>query len=219
MNYLDEFIHIFKNDLLLLKRNQELLWFTLLFGGVIFVLFMFTTSNEQPSTSQVVSFLWVALLFTGVLSIDRFFEKERSQGTLELIAILPLRKSVFYLAKCLFSLIYICLPLGVFCAVAFFAWEIPIIQAIPSLLLGALGLSALSALFGPFPLSKQSPKILLPLLVFPLAIPLVFAGTWATFYALEKNASSFFWHNLLWIIDALYILMGIFLFRPLCATR
>jgi ABC-type transport system involved in cytochrome c biogenesis permease component len=101
--------------------------------------------------------------------------------------------------------------------------RLPLLSAV--LLLGILGFSAVASLFGAaLALSgTRAREVLLPLLTYPLIVPLLLAGTRGTYAVLygteESLQDAYRWLRFLLVFDAMALIGGLWLFEPLTASE
>jgi heme exporter protein B len=126
--------------------------------------------------------LWVAYLFGGTLGLGRGFAQEREWGTLEGLLLAPVDRGAIYLAKLLGNAAYMLaielISLPVF--VAFFDLPVLRLELLPVLFLGTLGFAAAGTLFAAMAAHGRSREVLLPVLLFPVAVPVVISCVKAT---------------------------------------
>jgi len=208
----------------------ELIYATLLFALIIVLLFSFAFLGGSPPTVEVMAgVLWVALSLSGMLGIGRSFEREREADTLRALLLAPVERSALYLAKLLsVSLLMMLLCVVVVPALGLLfgmqvgdagAWG----RLALLLVLGILGFAAVAALFGASLGRARVREVLLPLLVYPLIVPVLLAGTRGTYGILygtpESLADAARWLKFLLVFDSLAVMGGLWLFEPLCATE
>jgi ABC-type transport system involved in cytochrome c biogenesis permease component len=87
------------------------------------------------------------------------------------------------------------------------------------LLLGTIGFAAVAALFGASLGRARSRDVLLPLLVYPIVVPVLIAGTRGTCALLigAEMAVVTFWLKFLLVFDAVFVSLGVWVFEPLVA--
>jgi ABC-type transport system involved in cytochrome c biogenesis permease component len=87
------------------------------------------------------------------------------------------------------------------------------------LLLGTAGFAAVAALFGASLGRARSRDVLLPLLVYPIVMPVLIAGTRGTVAVLVGSdpAVAAFWLKFLLVFDAVFVSLGVWVFEPLVA--
>jgi heme exporter protein B len=87
------------------------------------------------------------------------------------------------------------------------------------LLLGTVGFAAVAALFGASLGRARSRDVLLPLLVYPIVVPVLIAGTRGTVALLlgAEPQVALFWMKFMLVFDAVFISLGVWVFEPLVA--
>jgi heme exporter protein CcmB len=211
-------------------RAGELIYATLLFAAIVVLLFSFAFLGGSPPTVEVMAgVLWVALSLSGMLGIGRSFEREREADTLRALLLAPVERSALYLAK----LLSVSLLMMALCAVVvpglclLFGMQVGDLSSwgrlILLLLLGIIGFAAVAALFGASLGRARVREVLLPLLVYPLVVPVLLGGARGTYAILygtpESLADAARWLKFLLVFDSLAVIGGLWLFEPLCATE
>jgi heme exporter protein CcmB len=211
-------------------RAGELIYATLLFALIVVLLFSFAfLGGSSPTVEVMAGVLWVALSLSGMLGIGRSFEREREADTLRALLLAPVERSALYLAK----LLSVSLLMLLLCAVVvpalclLFGMQVGDAKAwgLLTLLLtlGIIGFAAVAALFGASLGRARVREVLLPLLVYPLIVPVLLAGARGTYAILygtpESLDDAVRWLKFLLVFDSLAVMGGLWLFEPLCATE
>jgi heme exporter protein B len=172
-------------DLLLELRTRERVAAMGAFAVLAGVLFNFSLDTSLVRPQDVAAgLIWMTLVFDGLLGIGRTFHLENEDGALQGILMSPAPKDAIFLGKALsnFALLYVValLVLGVF--MLFFGLEIGSSPAalLIALGLGALGFVGLGTLFAAVSAGTRMGESVLPILVFPLLVPMVIYGVGAT---------------------------------------
>ncbi len=159
-------------------------------AGVVLVLlfyvldlFAFPTLAGAPRTAAAV--LWTPLLYAAGALAGRAWAAEADRGTLELLRAAPVPLLSHGLSRWVVNLVItLALALvGFVAGGALFALPVTVEVALP-LALGAVGLSILASLAAALAAQARSRDVLLPILLVPLAAPLLQAGIAATLSAL-----------------------------------
>lgn len=215
-------------DVLVEVRAGELVYATLLFAAIVVLLFSFAFLGGAPPTIEVMAgVLWVALSLSGMLGISRSFEREREADTLRGLLLSPVPRPALYLAKLLsISLLMMLVLVVVLPGLGLLFGMNPgghLGLFVLLLLLGILGFSAVAALFGASLGRARAREVLLPILVYPLIVPLLLAGTRGTYALLYGTPEALLdaqrWLRFLGVFDLLAIMGGLWLFEPLCASE
>lgn len=162
--------------------------------------------------------LWVAIAFAGTLTLSRSLHQERDRGTWEALALLPVDWGQIYLAKAaanfLVLLLIEAIALPLYALLFNFDLASPLPKLAPVLLLGTLGFSASGTLLAALSAHGRAREILLPILLFPLVLPLLMISLQATERILAGAPSSLLVaeHEFLIAFDAVYLAVGWFAF-------
>lgn len=211
-------------------RAGELIFATMLFSAIIVLLFSFAfLGGSLPTIEVLAGVLWVALSLAGMLGISRSFEREREADTLRALLLAPVDRTAVYLAKLLAIALLMLLVAAVVLPglVLLFGMDLgppgSWLRLGALLVLGVIGFAAVAALFGASLGRARVREILLPLLVYPLTVPVLLAGARGTYAILygtpESLADAARWLKFLLLFDSLAVICGLWLFEPLSATE
>ena len=176
-------------------RNRETLGSMCVFGILVVFLFNFAfESGGEESLRLLPGLLWIAFAFAGVLCFNRSFAVERENACLEGMAVAPVDPGLIYLGKMLANLLF----LGIAeCVIVFAAGLWYNFSFVPSLkwftlitFLGTMGYVAVGTTFGAVAANTHMREVMLPVLQFPVAIPVFIAGIQATTGALKGDPPS-----------------------------
>lgn len=178
MTYLSAAAALARKDLLLELRGRETLPAMLLFVVAMLVAFRFALPAEQEEAAE--GLLWVAIVFTALLGLARAFVPEREQRVLDALVLAPCDRSAIWLGKVFATLAFLVIVEAV--AVPLFAIFFTTIDAatVAAILLADVGLCAVGTLLAAMAVAGRAREVLLPLLLLPLAIPIVVGGVGAT---------------------------------------
>ncbi|HLI05989.1 MAG TPA: heme exporter protein CcmB [Ktedonobacteraceae bacterium] len=154
-----------------------------LFALLVLVIFNFAFDLRVENKAAVApGALWVAFIFASLLGLGRTIAVEREKGSLDRLLLCPVDRKAIYLAKLLGNMLFIgaveLIALPVFAAlfnVPFFTGPLLLI-----VLAGTLGIAAVGTLFSAMAAATSARDVLLPLLVFPLIVPVVIGAVRAT---------------------------------------
>jgi len=202
-------------DLLIELRTKETLASLLMLGLLILLILSFAfdpTSELRQAAAPGV--LWVAVIFAGVLGINRSLLHERENDCLHGLLLAPIDRGTIYLAKTIANFLFmIAADLIVVPAFIFF-FNLPlwttVVRLVPVLFLGLLGFAAIGTLFAAISLRTRAREVMLPLLILPLASPLVIASVQASGVLLNDNPlhTVAHWLNLLVAFDVVFLVVG-----------
>ena len=177
---MNAFLAIVARDLRLGIGAQGALMTTLLFFVLAVSLFPLGVGPEPQILARIASgVIWVAALLAAMLSLDRLFQADQEDGTLDLLAQAPLPLGLMALAKTLAHWLTTGLPLALIAPLLAILMQMEL-HAIPvlllALLLGTPSLSLIGAIGAALTLGTRRGAVLVPLITLPLVIPVLIFG-------------------------------------------
>jgi len=196
-------------------RAKELLLSVALFSVVIVLVFSFAlASGLRPTMDLCAGMLWTATSLAATIGVGRAFEREREHDTLRGLLLLPISPAAIYVSKLLgiFLLIgFVQLVVGALLVLLFNLHPQHVGPLVIINLVGAVGVAAIAALFGASLGRARSREVLLPLIIYPLSIPVLIAGARAS-AALLVGDSAELWVKLLFVFALVFTTLGLWLF-------
>ena len=126
--------------------------------------------------------VWVAAMLSALLSLDRLFQADLEDGSLDLLALAPVPLAMTVLAKCAAHWLTTCLPLIVVAPVLGLLLNMPIAglaALLAAMLVGTPALSLFGAIGAALTVAVRRGGVLVSLLVLPLYIPVLIFGVGA----------------------------------------
>lgn len=171
----------------LLARDIRLAWRQGSTGGMVVAFFVIVVTlfplgiGPELNILQRISVgvIWVAALLSCLLSLDRLFQADWEDGSLDLLALSPLPLELVVLAKCLAHWVTTALPLIIMAPVmALFLNMAPdaYLPLLAALVVGTPALSLIGAIGAALTVSLRRGGVLVSLLVLPLYIPVLIFG-------------------------------------------
>lgn len=190
MRFLDVVAAIFRKDLQAEIRSKEILASMFVFAVLVLVIFNFTLSLDGERTRELgPGILWVAFIFSGVLGLNRTFASERENRSLDGLKLAPVDRSAIYFAKLASNLTFmlvaevLLLPLfGVFFNFNLLTDLSPaeLLTFALVVFLGTLGYVAVGTTLAAIAANTTMREVMLPLLLFPVAVPVVIGASEST---------------------------------------
>lgn len=173
--------HLVWKDLVLEWRGREILTAMVVFSMLVAVVFNFAFSPSPADAARLLpGMLWVTLAFASTLGLSRSFVLEHDHGAMEALRLAPFDPSLIYVGKVLANLLYLlaveALLLPALAAIAGLSLRGEAAALALILVLGSLGLVAIGTLFSAMSVNTRIREVLLPVLVFPLAAPVLISG-------------------------------------------
>jgi heme exporter protein B len=185
MNYLHKILAIVWKDIVAELRTKEMFSAMFVFAVLVIVVFNFAfdlrVSGEQVR-SVAPGALWVAFAFSGILGLNRAFVLEKDRGCLEGLLLAPVDHTAIYFGKMLstvlFMLVVEVIVLPVF--TAFFGVNLFDPWLLLVVLMGTLGFAGVGTILSAMTAQTRAREVLLPILLLPVAAPVLIAAVKAT---------------------------------------
>jgi heme exporter protein B len=214
---------VLRKDLMVEVRSLEIAYTTLFFAVSCVLVFAFALVREGRAPEDgAAGILWISIAFAGTLALGRAFERERQSETLRALLLAPAARPAIYVGKLLgiVALLAACeIVLVPLVALLFQAPLLaqPVWLAIV-LLAGTIGFAAVGTLFAAMLVRARTRDVLLPVLLYPITVPVIIAGVRATATLLQPEVdmdSVRFWLALLGCFDVVFVTLALWTFEPL----
>jgi heme exporter protein B len=208
-----------QKDLRLEYRSRQAFLTTLFFALLILVVFNFAFDpGDQAIRAAAPGILWVSLLFPGVIQLNRSFQAEREEGTLHGLILAPVDRGVLFLGKFLANWLLLTLVdvliLGAFIVFYNLTVSARLLWILLLLVLVGVVFSSVGTLFAAMVSGIRTRDVLLPILLFPILVPIVIAAVNATRELLGGGELEFLhqWVKLLVVSDVVFLAGSFILF-------
>lgn len=200
-------------------RTREVTITTVAFAILLMAIFAFAFYVDEESAADVFpGILWISVIFTANLAISRTFSQEKDGGCLRALALIPGTGVSLYLAKFTVNLLFVAtfelvlLPaLVVVFDVDFAAHSV---EYLATLATGTIGFVALGTLVAAMMVHNHMRDIMLPILLYPLAIPLIIGVVVITKLIVADELQSVWRYlRIVGAIDVAFFVLSIMLFR------
>lgn len=150
-------------------------------GVTILVLFGFALGPDTAAIrAAAAGALWLAVLFAAVLAFNRSYQVELDTGALEQLLLYPGPRWTIFSGKLLANLAFVALMLVIVVLAGLVLFQVRLNAAWPSLLgvlvLGTVGLVTLGTFYAAIASRSRAREVLLPLLLFPMLVPVLLAA-------------------------------------------
>ena len=140
--------------------------------------------DAEALRNAAVGAVWLATLFSGVLAFNRSFHVELESGALEPLLQYPGPRWTIFAGKLLGNIMFLTLMVAIVVPAGIVLFGVQIPDAWPSLLgvlaLGIVGLVVLGTFYASMASRSRAREVLLPLLLFPMLVPVLIAATTAS---------------------------------------
>lgn len=182
------------------------------FGVSVLVLFGFALGPEAAALREAASgVIWLTVLFAGVLAFNRSFQVELESGAIETLLLYPGPRWAIFSGKLLANLVFVGALLSIVIGVGLVLFQVGIPEAWPALIgvlaLGTVGLVSLGTFYGAMASRSRAREVLLPLLLFPMLVPVLLAAIQASRALLggDVMTEAGAWIRLLLAFDVIFL--------------
>ncbi|GAB4400923.1 MAG: heme exporter protein CcmB [Anaerolineales bacterium] len=218
MNFLRKVGAVAWKDLRAEWRTREVFSAMFVFALLIIIIFNFALELRAENARVLVpGILWVAFTFSGMLGLNRSFIQEKDRGSLEGLLLCPVDRSAIYLGKMLANSALMALVAVFILPVSFVLFNLsfgalPMIVVVTAL--GTVGFAGVGTLFSAMAVNTRAREVMLPLLLFPVAVPLIIAAVKLTAGIMDglPAAELARWWQLLIGFDAIFFTLSFMTF-------
>jgi heme ABC exporter ATP-binding subunit CcmA/heme exporter protein CcmB len=209
-----------RKDVLVELRSRELAVTTLFFAvvAVLVFAFAFVHDGEAPVDAPA-GILWVTILFAGTLALARAFDREQASQTLPALLSAPVDRSAIYVGKLIGLVLLLAAVLAVVVPLVALLFQAAFLRTIAPmaglLAAGTAGFVAVGGLFAAMLVRTRSRDVLLPVLLYPMVVPVMLAGvrgTAALLLPVPDHAVATFWLQVLVSYDAVFVTLALWVF-------
>jgi heme exporter protein B len=174
---------IVQKDLAAEFRSRELLSAMLVFSLLVIIIFNFALELD-PKTRQSVAagILWATFAFAGTLGLNRSMSIEKDRGCMDGLLLAPVDRSAIYFGKTISNLIFMLIVEAIVLPVYSGLYNTNLFQPmlLLTILLGSIGYTSVGTLLAAMSVQTRTRDIMLPILLFPVTIPLLLAAVKAS---------------------------------------
>lgn len=223
MSFLRQAGRIAWKDLRVELRSKEIVMTMIFFATLLVVIYSFAfPKDDRAIRGAVPGMLWVALAFTGTIALGRAFDRERENDTMRALLLSPVPRLAVFVGKAA-AMGALILAVAVVVVPLLAIWlNAPLLdfpgQLALAVVLGSLGIAFIGSVFAATLLKVRSRDVLLPVILYPLLVPLFVAGTKATaslVAEIPNVETAWFWIRFLGIYDAVFLVLSLWTFESL----
>ena len=195
-------------------RARERLNAMLFFAALVLFIFNFALGPDREKLREVApGLLWLAFLFTGMLGLGRSFQAERENECFEELLLTPGDRESLYFGKLAGNILFMVMAEALILPLFAILYNLEIWAALPGLLLvaflGTVGFSTIGTLLAAMTAHLRAREVMLPLLLFPLTVPVILGSVKATEALLSGGglAEASHWVKLLCGFDVVFLVI------------
>ncbi len=214
INYFIKVWAIVWKDIVAELRTKEMLSSMLVFSLLVIVIFNFAFDPGSSATMESApGILWVAFCFSGFLGLNRSFVNEHENSCISGLMLAPVDRSVIFLGKTCANFIFMSIIEWITYPIFAVFFDISIIDNLPSIFLvtalGTLGFTIVGTVLSAISVNTKAREVLLPILLFPIIVPVLIASVKATgkILTLKPYSDIAGWVQLMASFDAIFLVV------------
>ena len=214
---------VLRKDVAIEVKSREIVYTTLFFAVSCVVIFSFSLLKQGEVREGLgAGILWIAIAFAGTLALGRTFERERYGETLRALLLAPASRPAIYAGKLLGMVLLMLATEAILTPMVAFLFHAPFFARpwllVTLLVLGTVGFASVGTLFAAMLVRSRTRDVLLPILLYPVTIPVIIAGVRGTAALLQsppEDPIATLWVGLLTAFDVVFITLALWTFEPL----
>ncbi len=209
---------IVQKDLIAEFRSRELFTVMLVFSILVIIIFNFALELEIQTRRSVTSgVLWATFVFAGTLGLNRSLAAEQDRGSFDGLLLAPVDRSAIYFGKVISNLAFMLIVQTIVLPIYSVLYGVNLFKPglLLVILLGSIGYTAIGTLLASMAVQTRTRDVLLPILLFPVVLPLLIASVKASAGyltdAVEADITP--WLNLLVAYDVIFTALAFMLYN------
>lgn len=222
MNYFNQIGTLVRKDLASELRTKEMLSSMLIFAFLTTVVFSFAFDPDTETVKKVFpGIIWVAFIFAGILGLNRSFGGEKSNDCIMGLILCTPDRGIIYLGKTISNLIFMFIMEGITLPILFILFDYRLkgspFLLVMIVLLGTWGFISVGTFMSAMAVNTRNSEILLPIILFPLIVPVLIAAVQATGIVVNGGnwADTVNWFKVIGAFDVIFTVIPWLLFEYL----
>lgn len=217
-SFLKAMLAVAQKDLAAELRSRELLSAMLIFSALVILIFNFALELEPQVRRKVTAgVLWATFAFAGTLGLNRSMAIEKDRGCIDGLLLAPVDRAAIYFGKVVSNLVFMLMVEAIVLPLYGILYGVNLFQPglLGVILLGSIGYSAVGTLISTMSVQTRMRDVLLPILLFPVAIPVLLAAVKASngFLSGAQFSAILVPLNLLIVYDVIFIAVAFMTFE------
>jgi heme exporter protein B len=216
--FLRPLLAILWKDTLLEIRTKDMTTTLIIFSLLVVIIFNIAIDPSPASAALVApGAIWAAYAFAGILGLNRSFILEKDRGSLEGLLLLPVARETLFIGKMVGNLLFMLLAEAIMYPVFAVLFNLPIFHLgfAAVALLATVGFATVGTLFSAMAVNTRAREVMLPILFFPVVIPIILGAVTSSRIVLIGGALSevSVWLQIMLVFDVLFLVMSTFAFE------
>ncbi len=210
MEFLDKMWAIVVKDMATEWHTREMVSAMLVFAVLALLVFSFALDlRGAVARAAAPGVLWATVAFAGTLGLSRSLVREQQTGCIDGLLLAPMDRTTIFFGKALGNFFFMAIVEGVLLPLFAGLFNVPLLHPDVLLvtLLGTVGYAAVGTLLAAMAVNTRAREVLLPVLLLPLAFPVLIAAVQTTGTLVEGGtlAEAGGWVRLIIVYDLLIV--------------
>lgn len=204
-------------------KTKQVVTTMLIFSSLIIVTFSFAFDPSNQSVRALIpGMIWIITIFAAILGLNRSFTSEQSSDHIHGFVVAPIDASSVFLGKFIANFIFVLVVQLIAVPLLFLLFDFRVLTIdsifylVGIIFLGTFGFVSVGTFLAALSANSKSSEMLLPILLLPIATPVIIAAVQATrivLIDLEKWSSAMSWMQLMVAYDIIFFVAGLLLFE------
>ena len=217
VNFLRAMSAIVWKDLAAEMRSRELLSAMLVFSLLVILIFNFALELDIKTRQSVTAgVIWATFAFAGTLGLNRSMAIEKDRGCLDGLLLAPVDRAAIYFGKAISTLAFMLIVEAIVLPIYSVLYNINLFRPglLLVILLGSIGYTVVGTLLSSMAVQTRTRDVLLPILLFPVVVPVLIAAVKASgAYLTDAPMTEILpWLNLLIGYDVIFTAIAFMVF-------
>ncbi len=183
MNFLRKVFAIVAKDIAAELHTKEMISAMLVFSVLALLIFSFALDlRGEVAEAAAPGVLWATIAFAGTLGLSRSMAREQQAGCIDGLLLAPMDRSAIFFGKALGNLAFMAVVEIVLLPLFSAFFDVMLLRGgvLVVLVLGTIGYAAVGTLLAAMAVNTRAREVMLPILLLPLAVPVLIAAVQAT---------------------------------------
>jgi heme exporter protein B len=188
VSYLRKIAAIIEKDIAAELHTKEMISAMLVFSALAALIFSFALDlRGELAEAAAPGVLWATIAFAGTLGLSRSMAREKQTGCIDGLLLAPMDRTAIFFGKAVGNLLFMSIVELALLPLFSILFDVSLIRAriLVVLLLGTVGYAAVGTLLAAIAVNTRAREVMLPVLLLPLAVPVLIGAVRATSALLE----------------------------------
>ena len=218
MSYLHKVAAILEKDIAAELHTKEMISAMLVFSALAALVFSFALDlRGDLAEAAAPGVLWSTIAFAGTLGLSRSMAREKQTGCIDGLLLAPVDRSAIFFGKAVGNVLFMTIVEAMLLPLFSVLFDVGLLQGgiLVVLVLGTAGYAAVGTLLAAIAVNTRAREVLLPVLLLPLAVPVLIGAVQATSTILQGGSlgDAGGWVRILVVYDLLIVAVSLLTFE------